>query len=403
MFCPNCGKEGNTAFCINCGAKMPDPSPVRPTSAEVPIFPLLPETNQPAQPMFSFDTPTPQKKKRFYSSWWFITICALVGALIVGIVGLSMLGGMLKGVSTPSNRGVTTSSPSSSEVATSEIIESAKNGYEYAEPEKYTSSATGLFGSKIYIEGKLESVKKVGITVHSFVIMTPDSKAWAITGMTDDQLDFLHEGDAVTAYGEYLGFVDMGKTPTMLMLRLDVNGQTYKFLSMEEFAAKLKQDINSSQSNSEATSGDSENSSAGLALGHNYNTLYEPSRGISISLGMNKDSVDKLLGKSMHVDGGDYYFYDNDTLAISFKNGKIENIFCDGGRWMTKGGIIIGSSRSDVSEAIGDGFAVDNDLQFWISDKHEIIDSFLGDASYALVFEFEGGDVNEIHLQSFID
>jgi len=78
----------------------------------------------------------------------------------------------------------------------------------------------------------------------------------------------------------------------------------------------------------------------------NYNSVYNSTLGISISIGMKKERVDKLLDNPL-VNSYGYYTYDKGNLWITYEHGRVKRISVVGGRWRVEGrpGVGYGSDK----------------------------------------------------------
>lgn len=77
------------------------------------------------------------------------------------------------------------------------------------------------------------------------------------------------------------------------------------------------------------------------------------SLGYKISIGMDKENVDKLLGEPTASPSGFYYEY-IDNLSIKYEYGKIKEVSIYGMNWVTEKQIKVGNSVEKVYETYGE-------------------------------------------------
>lgn len=93
--------------------------------------------------------------------------------------------------------------------------------------------------------------------------------------------------------------------------------------------------------------------------------LYNPSLGVGFRLGMKKTVVDQKLGTPVPV--GEDYRYTDTYLYGSYVGGKLAHMYISypNDRWITKGGITIGTNTEELQQLLGQPDSIEADGKWW--------------------------------------
>lgn len=93
--------------------------------------------------------------------------------------------------------------------------------------------------------------------------------------------------------------------------------------------------------------------------------LYNKTLDVGLRLGTSKSSVDKKLG-SPELSFGNY-FYPDVYLYTQYVSGELASFYVEypNDRWITKGGITIGSTTDEITEKFGKPASIEHDDRWW--------------------------------------
>lgn len=125
------------------------------------------------------------------------------------------------------------------------------------------------------------------------------------------------------------------------------------------------------------------------------NAVYDTVFGEAIHLGMRKSNVDKIWG--MPTKRGDYFDYDG--IEVGYRDGRVDAIMVmwtlNGGRWITKQGIAVGSTAEDLLQAYGEPVETIGDEILLMAD-YEFTYKFTDANNYTVKFFITLGEVQSI-------